>query len=229
MRYGGWERMQEVDLLGDTKAHPVKCAQCEAELTSPMVCEGCHTLYPAATGRDHFELLGFPPSYSIDEERLDSAYRALARNVHPDRFTADGADALCVAVRLSAALNQAFAVLRDPLRRADYLLELSGGPSASAVRDVPGTFLADVMLLREEIDGAKTSGDAATLARLRDSLVERRATTAAQIRDTASKLPDVGDPARTELRRLLNSMKYINNLLSETATDPLASAESRLS
>lgn len=220
--------MHEVDRLGGVRTYLAKCAHCGTELTSPLVCDECHMLNVSATGRDYFELLGFPRNYAIDEARLNSAYRRLARAVHPDRFAAGNAEERSAAVRLSAAINQAFAVLRDPLRRADYLLELSGGPPAAAVRDVPGTFLADVMQLREEIDDAKTTGDEPALARLRDSLAERRESTDERIRGIAVRLPEVDEPSRTELRRLLNSMKYIDNLLAEAAADPFAKAESGL-
>ncbi|MEK7756340.1 MAG: iron-sulfur cluster co-chaperone HscB C-terminal domain-containing protein, partial [Planctomycetota bacterium] len=127
-----------------------------------------------------------------------------------------------LATRLSAELNQAYDVLSDPVRRADYLLEIAGGPSAAEMREVPGDFLADVMMLREEIDQAKTAGDDDALQRHRESIAARRQETLRQIAALAESSADLEEFRRAELRRLLNSMKYYDNLLTELAVDPFA-------
>lgn len=201
---------------------PVKCLNCHSALTSPIVCDGCHSLYPPPPWADHFSLLGLPRNYAIDEKKLNSCFRAIARGVHPDRFTGEPEEVRSLATRLSAELNQAFDVLSDPVRRADYLLELAGGPSAAEMREVPGEFLADVMLLREEIDQAKTAGDDDALRRHRESIAERRQATLRQIAALAESCAGLDEPRRRVLRLSLNSMKYYDNLLTELAVDPFA-------
>ncbi len=162
----------------------------------------------------------------MDEGQPHGAFRAIARKVHPDRFTTASADDRALATRLSAEVNQAHFVLSDPVRRADYLLELSGGPSAAELREVPTELLADIMTLREEIDEAKIAGDDGALLRYRESITARREATMLQIGALAESTANLDEPRRKELRLLINSIKYFDNLLDELSADPLAVAES---
>lgn len=201
---------------------PAKCLHCQSPLITPIVCDGCRSLYPPPPWADYFALLGLPRTYAIDVKKLRSAFRGIARGIHPDRFSGEAEEVRSLATRLSAEVNQAFHVLSDPVRRADYLLELSGGPSAAEMREVPGDFLAEVMMLREEIDQAKTADDDEALVRHRESIAARRQESLRQIAVLAESSADLGAPERKSLRRLLNSMKYLDNLLAELAVDPLA-------
>jgi len=207
-----------------TIALPSKCLRCEAELISPIVCDGCRSLFPLSASADYFDLLGTPKRYAVDATKLTAAFRALARSVHPDRFTREPDEVRALATRLSAELNQAFSVLKDPVRRADYMLERAGGPSAAQMRDVPGNLLAEVMMLREEIDEARSAGNVAALDRHREAIQSRRDEALQKIASGADRLTILGDDERRELRRLLNSVKYFDNLLAELTVDPLAVA-----
>lgn len=198
------------------------CPKCRTAMVTPIVCDGCRALYPPPPGADRFSLLGLPRTYAIAEKRLNAAFRAIARAVHPDRFGGAAEEVRSLATRLSAELNQAFDVLSDPVRRADYLLELAGGPSAAEMREVPGGFLADVMMLREEIDQAKTANDDNALLGHRESIATQRQVALQQIAVLAESSAALDEPNRKALRRLLNSMKYFDNLLTELAVDPLA-------
>lgn len=80
-----------------------------------------------------YEVLGVPPS--ADQATLRQAYLALARRHHPDR---DGGDAARM-----RAVNEAWAVLSDPVRRARYDRSLAprrtpGAPGASSSTVRPG-------------------------------------------------------------------------------------------
>jgi len=210
-------------MTADGQSLPAKCLNCQSALTTPIVCDGCHSLYPRPPWTDYFALLGLPRTYAIDQEKLNTSFRAIARGVHPDRFAGAPEEVRSLATRLSAEVNQAFHVLSDPVRRAGYLLELAGGPSPAEMRDVPGDFLAEVMMLREQIDEAKAIGDDAVLERQREIIAARRQETLRQIAGLAESIADLDEPRRRVLRQLLNSMKYYDNLLLEVAEDPLSS------
>lgn len=66
--------------------------------------------------RDHYEVLGVPRNAGLDQVR--AAYRAAARNHHPD---AGGSSARM------RELNAAWQVLGDPVRRAAYDRQLAAG------------------------------------------------------------------------------------------------------
>ena len=77
----------------------------------------------------HYELLGLPADASQDEIR--AAYRALARRHHPDtQHDVDPATA-DRSRHTMAALNAAWAILGDPVRREAYDTEL-GRPAPVA-------------------------------------------------------------------------------------------------
>jgi len=204
-------------------ANPAACGACGAPLVVPIVCGQCRALYPLPDGVDFFDLLGVERNYRMDDARLTTAYRSLARNIHPDRFAGASDSSGSLATRLSAEVNQAYNVLRDPVLRADYLLCKAGGPDATTVRDVPGDLLAEVLMIREEMDAARSEGDAAALERLRASLADRREATVEQLGIDAARLAAADDAARREFRKRINSIKYFDNLLSDLAVDPLAS------
>jgi hypothetical protein len=67
-------------------------------------------------------------------EGVRRAYRSLAQRYHPDKL--QGSDD---AVRVMAALNEAYAVLSDPDKRALYDRAIAGAQArATASRSVPG-------------------------------------------------------------------------------------------
>lgn len=193
---------------------PAKCAACHRPLNSPLVCETCHRLYPA-DGLSHFELFGLAPTFDLDAQTLRQRYLELSRATHPDRHGAAAEPG--VSVRVSAQLNEAYRVLADPVLRAEYLLEISGGPSAAEDKAVAPDVLDTALLLRERMAEAQAAGDAAALA---DCVARARAhyaAAAARSGELARRLP--GDPAvRRELRATLNALRYFQRLLAEPQT-----------
>ena len=44
------------------------------------------------------------------------------KELHPDKFSSKGENEVALARELSGRINDAFAVLMDPLRRAEYIV-----------------------------------------------------------------------------------------------------------
>jgi DnaJ-domain-containing protein 1 len=86
--------------------------------------------------------------------------------VHPDRASGD-ADA-------AAALNRARTALKDPMSRAEALLARLRGSGRSGEGALPAGFLAEIFDVREQIDEAMASGDAAARQRWEDWAEHRR-------------------------------------------------------
>lgn len=87
----------------------------------------------------HYDVLGVPPTAPTSEVRR--AYVALARRHHPDR---EGGDADTM-----RAVNEAWATLRDPQRRAGYDRAIGGpggvGGAAPSAEARPATDLEDLL------------------------------------------------------------------------------------
>jgi molecular chaperone HscB len=173
---------------------------------------------------DYFELLGIERRFAISDQKLMAAFRAMARRIHPDRFTGQTDEARALATRLSAQLNQAVEVLKSPLLRAGYMLDLAGGPGASEVRDVPGCLLSTIMILREEIEEARRADDSKQTERLRSTISASREETFLHLANRADQLTLANDNEKREFRKLINSVKYFDNLLEELVDDPLTAA-----
>jgi tetratricopeptide (TPR) repeat protein len=93
--------------------------------------EALFALAPRVKERDLFARLGVPPTAGRDE--VKNAFLKLARQFHPDRFAASALADLQDQVRdLFSAVNEAYEVLSDDRRRAEYLASRQGATTAQA-------------------------------------------------------------------------------------------------
>lgn len=108
----------------------------------------------------HFELFGFPQSFDIDLDRLDRTYRELQRTLHPDRFANTSDYEQRLSVQKAAWVNEAYQALKDPLKRARYLLEIHGHPLGDEHHTTRDTeFLLEQMALRESLAEVREAND----------------------------------------------------------------------
>ena len=92
---------------------------------------------------DHFQLFDLPPRFALDTAALDSAYRSVQGQVHPDRFASGTAAENRVAMQWATQANEAYRTLKSPLRRAAYLCERAGVPiDAESNTTMPTEFLS---------------------------------------------------------------------------------------
>lgn len=192
---------------------PAKCLCCDAELKTPVVCDKCHTLHPVPAALDHFGLFGLARGYDLDAAELERRFIALSREIHPDFMGSKSAGEQALAVGLSADVNQAHRVLKDPVLRAEYLLELAGGDSAAKDKSLPEGFLADILMMREEVEEALAANDAAALDEHRRRASREREQACERVAALARNLSAAGPDEKRELRRSLNSIKYYDNVL----------------
>jgi molecular chaperone HscB len=123
------------------------------------VCEGCGAIQPPAPV-DHFARLGLEARFLQDPHDILARYRARVRRVHPDRaHDRTGAEREW-ALGQAAALNEALYLLHDPLRRAEYLLELRGAPApAVAEADLAVDHVFRMELIEVEQASMELHGD----------------------------------------------------------------------
>ena len=74
---------------------------------------------------DPFALLGAPRRYDLDLDAVEKSHRELSRALHPDKFTQAGASERKDALGKAADVNEAWRIVRDPLRRAEALFSLA--------------------------------------------------------------------------------------------------------
>jgi len=124
-------------------------------------------------GDDHFSLFGLPARFDLDAQALESAWRTVAAQVHPDRFATASPAERRVAMQWAARANEAYRQLRDPLLRARYLCEQAGVDlQTESNTSMDTAFLMQQMTWREMMDDARD--DANVLAELRTELEQAR-------------------------------------------------------
>jgi molecular chaperone HscB len=165
---------------------------------------------------DHFERLGLPRRFSLGRAEVEREYLARSREVHPDFHQLAASAEQAAALEASSALNEAYAVLRDPFRRADYLLGLLGGPTAAAAKEMPPAFLMEMLELREAIEELRgQAADAPERTRLEQELTERYDGLLAEV----GKRFERDEVPLREVRELLNAAKYVQGLLRDLKAD----------
>ena len=174
---------------------------------------------------DHFERLGLPRRCSVDPAAVEREYLARSREVHPDFHRLGSAAEQHASLELSATINEAYLTLKDPVRRAEYLLTLLGGPTAQQEKNLDQAFLMEMLDLRERIEGAKAAADAAEIAAIEGELTAMQADRvrhAAGRFDRLDELPQ-DHPDRVgllaDIRRGLNAVKTIQSLLRDLYLD----------
>ncbi len=114
---------------------------------------------------DDFTLLGLPKMFALDRASLDTQWKTLQSQVHPDRFAAEGGAAQRVAMQWAVRVNEAHQRLKDPLKRAAYLCELAGAPvQANSNTAMPADFLMQQMEWREALEEADSADQVQTLS-----------------------------------------------------------------
>jgi molecular chaperone HscB len=147
--------------------------------------------------RNHFELLGLPARYRVDEAALDRAYRDLQNAVHPDRYAAAGDADKRLALQASARVNEAYRTLRDPVGRAEYLLALRDVNAATeADTRLAVAFLARQLERREQAEEASDEHDRSRLA----ALVRDVRDDAAEVAIEVERALDANDDERARAR-----------------------------
>ncbi|MFZ9615969.1 MAG: Fe-S protein assembly co-chaperone HscB [Fluviibacter sp.] len=124
-------------------------------------------------GADFFTLLGLPKRFELDTQALDSRFRELQREVHPDRFAAADDAARRASMMLATQINAAYQTLRSPLKRASYLLEQAGiDIGAESNTAMSPEFLMSQMMWREQVADARGKKNLAELERLQVEIAD---------------------------------------------------------
>src|SRR5262249_53217678 len=124
---------------------------------------------------DPFETLGVEPRFGLDLEALERRHRDLSKALHPDRYAGAPAAERRLALGRAIDVNEAFRVLKDPIRRAEALLRRAGVPVGEISEPrPPPDLLMEMMEAREELSGAARARDLAKVARLAEGMRARQ-------------------------------------------------------
>ncbi len=168
---------------------------------------------------EYYELFGIRRGLNLPLDDLQKRYYDLSRQLHPDRFMRKPEAERQRALDMSSALNDAYRTLKDPIRRAQYLLALEGfdiGEQRS--KNVPPELLEEVFELNLALEEMRSGDDSA-----RPQIEQAEKNFTAMLSDSDAQLQSLfkqydSGPSRdvlTQIRNTLNRRKYIQNLVSE--------------
>ena len=164
---------------------------------------------------DPFATLGAPRRFDLDLAALEKTHRELSRALHPDKFAPAGASERRAALEKAANVNEAWRIVRDPIRRAEALFRAEGcavgetnEPKASPA------FLMEVMEEREALAEARVAKDLAKVQKLGGAIAVRAKAVEGKLTAGYSG----GAPPKDELEKLLpllGELRFYRRFLDE--------------
>ena len=212
------------------------CWHCQSEVAGEYFCERCVKVQPVSKDTDYFTCLGLPRRLTIDPNRLEAKFYELSRAFHPDFYQNKSETEQSISLSNAATLNTAYRTLRDPIQRAEYLLDLEAGAVKEIRSSPPADLFEEILELQDTLEEYRASDRASqTGMQLRDKLRTEQQTLAQRKRDMETQLQrlfndwdalqDRGEAtsqARTERDRLLKQMReilsnrtYLNNIVND--------------
>jgi len=212
------------------------CWHCQSEVSGEYFCDRCVKVQPVSKELDYFTCFGFPRRLSIDQQKLETKFYELSRAFHPDFYQNKSDAEQTISLGNSAMLNTAYRTLRDPIQRAEYLLDLEAGSVKEIRTTPPADLFEEILELQDTLDEFRASdrtSDAA--AALRSQLQSERTALEGRQRDMETQLQqlfgrwdglqdrgEATDQARAERDRILKDMRdilsnrtYVKNIVND--------------
>ncbi len=109
---------------------------------------------------NYFEIFGLEEKFALNADQLAERFQTIQKSVHPDRFAHASSQEKHLAVKKSTTVNQAYQTLKNPIKRAEYLLDTRGVEIPNEQQTFSDNdFLMRQMELREMLAEVKYSND----------------------------------------------------------------------
>ena len=212
------------------------CWHCQSEVSGEYFCDRCVKVQPVSKELDYFTCFGIPRRLALDQQQLETKFYELSRAFHPDFYQNKSDAEQTISLGNSAMLNTAYRTLRDPIQRAEYLLDLEAGSVKEIRTTPPADLFEEILELQDTLDEFRASdrtSDAAAALRLqlqseRTALESRQRDMETQLQQLFGRwdgLQDRGeatDQARAERDRILKDMRdilsnrtYVKNIVND--------------
>lgn len=212
------------------------CWHCQSEVSGEYFCDRCVKVQPVSKELDYFTCFGFPRRLSIDQQKLETKFYELSRAFHPDFYQNKSDAEQTISLGNSAMLNTAYRTLRDPIQRAEYLLDLEAGSVKEIRTTPPADLFEEILELQDTLDEFRASDRTSdTAAALRTQLQTERAALEGRQRNMEAQLQqlfgrwdglqdrgEATDQARAERDRILKDMRdilsnrtYVKNIVND--------------
>src|SRR5262245_20866134 len=202
------------------------CWSCQKQAGAGPLCAACGALQPPDDKADLFAVLGQPARYAVDLAAAEAAYKDLSRQVHPDRFATADPRARRASLARTVQLNMAWRTMKDPVRRAEYLLtragiDIGGKQPAHGSEErrkvevgAPPAFLLEILELNDDLAAAQRAGDTVKTAFMAEEMRRR----ARETMKTIAAALDTGVRADLEeAARQLVALRYYQRFIEQAS------------
>jgi molecular chaperone HscB len=201
-------------------------------------CERCVKVQPVSKETDYFTCLGLPRRLTIDLNGLEAKFYELSRAFHPDFYQNKSETEQAISLGNAATLNTAYRTLRDPIQRAEYLLDLEAGSVKDIRTSPPSDLFEEILELQETVEAYRASDrESETGRQLLAQLVAERHALDRRKQDMEHQLQQIftdwdalqdrgeaGGQARAErdgllkqMREILSNRTYVKNIVNDLA------------
>jgi molecular chaperone HscB len=172
---------------------------------------------------DPFATLGIERRYDVEVEAVEKRHRELSRALHPDRYAAAPPGERRAALSKAIEVNEAWRVVRDPIRRAEALFALAEITVGETSEPKPTpALLMESLERREALAEAKARGDLRAIERLAGEVDGARRAAEGKLKDGFAS----ADGGLAALVPLLGELRFHKRFLDEVSAieDELAEA-----
>lgn len=164
---------------------------------------------------DPFAALGVEPRFDLDPRELEQRHRELSRALHPDRHAGEPPAQRRLALSRAIEVNEAYRALKDPIRRAEGVLQKRGVATGETKEPKPSpALLMEMMEAREALADAVRAKDIAAVTALGDDMRRREADLMKQM---TAALDAGDDSSNLKAVSLLGELRYTKRFLDEVA------------
>lgn len=179
----------------------MNCWKCK-ERCETAVCVSCGEIQPPPANPNPFAILNLNQSYFLELSEIESAYRKLSRQVHPDRYVNAPAVSRRMALQWMAAINSARRVLLDVRKRARWLATGTSTVSEESTPSDP-TFLElvfELQMLQSEDPKAANDSVNRHIQKIEDEVIQ------------IFRNKDLGTGDLSEVESKLNRLQYLSKI-----------------
>ena len=173
---------------------------------------------------NYFDFFGLERRLTVDPDALQKRFYELSRQWHPDRFSRKSPGEQAQSLEATSILNDGYRTLRDPVKRAEYMLTQEGFPiGEQRSKDVPPELLEEVFELNMMLEEVRSGDDAARpqLETAKNNFVGMRGAVDQELEklfdkyDSSDAQSGTAKQALHEIRGALNRRRYIENLIRD--------------
>lgn len=202
------------------------CWSCHKDPGRAYFCIHCQKIQPIL-GKDYFAFLGIPRSIDLDLGALEKIFYDLSRKLHPDFFHGRDFKEKVLSIENTTFLNKAYNTLKDPVTRAEYLLDLEVPGDPKERTKIDTVLVTEIFEVQEKVEEEGRTKDPALRAELESAQKEVEGKIAARRKTLEAYFKEwdaLGDnPAKKQelaktIRRTVDEITYLKNLIQSIQT-----------